>query len=243
MVPGYATNHGRRYRYYVCLTAQKRGAVACPGQTVGAERIESAVVDGLFELAGTGEPPWLQEALPPHRQDWEGLNSAEQHSILWMKIECVSWTNRTGQARIRLRARAGGPKPEELMIWVRKKAKSRQAQPVPAPLPRVTRLMALAIRFESLLRKGVVKDYSDLASLGGVSRARITQIMNMRNLAPAIQEQLLFLPAGDSPVHERFLRRMAGEKDWRRQLKMFGELQNTAADRNPSGATARSAGG
>ena len=53
--------------------------------------------------------------------------------------------------------------------------------------------------------------------------------MNMRNLAPAIQEQLLFLPARDSPVNERFLRRMAGEKDWRRQRKMFGELQITAA--------------
>src|SRR5258706_6801199 len=227
-----ATNHGRRYRYYVCLTAQKRGAVACPGQTVGAERIESAVVDGLFELAGTGEPHWLQEALPVNRQDWEGLNSAEQHSILWMKMECVSWTNRTGQARIRLRARAGGPKPEELMIWVRKKAKSRQAQPVPAPLPRVTRLMALAIRFESLLRKGVVKDYSDLARLGGGSRSRITQIMNMRNLAPPIQEQLLFLPSEDSPVHELALRRIAGESYWRRQLKMFGQLQ---MHRNPTG--------
>ena len=234
MVPGYATNHGRRYRYYVCLTAQKRGAVACPGQTVGAERIESAVVDGLFELAGTRELAWLREALPLHRQDWEGLNSAEQHSILWMKIECVSWTNRTGQARIRLRARAGGPKPEELMIWVRKKAKT-QAPSLQASLPRVTRLMALAIRFESLLRKRVVKDYSDLARLGGVSRARITQIMNMRNLAPAIQERLLFLPAGNNSVHERFLRRMAAEKDWRRQLKMFGELQITAADGNPRG--------
>jgi len=152
-----------------------------------------------------------------------------------MKIECVSWTNRTGQACIRLRARAGGPKPEELMIWVRKKAKSRQAQPVSTPLPRVTRLMALAIRFESLLRKGVVKDYSDLARLGGVSRARITQIMNMRNLAPAIQEQLLFLPVGDSSVHERFLRRMAGEKDWRRQLKLFDQLSITNTDGNPSG--------
>jgi hypothetical protein len=95
--------------------------------------------------------------------------------------------------------------------------------------------MALAIRFESLLRKGVVKDYSDLARVGGVSRARITQIMNMRNLAPAIQEQLLFLPAGDSPVHERFLRHMAGEKDWRRQLKMFDQLSITNTEGNPSG--------
>jgi hypothetical protein len=83
-------------------------------------------------------------------------------------------------------------------------------------------------------RKGVVKDYSDLARLGCVSRARITQIMNMRNLAPGIQEQLLFLPAGDSPVHERAVRRMAEEKDWRRQLKMFDQLQITAADENPS---------
>ena len=234
MIPGYATNHGRRYRYYVCSTAQKRGAVACPGQTVGAERIEAAVVDGLYDLAGTGELPWLGEALPVNREDWDGLTSAEQHSIVWMKIERVSWTNRTGQARIRLRVRAGRPKPEELMIWVRKKAKSRQARPLQASLPRVTRLMALAIRFESLLRKRVVKDYSELARLGGVSRARITQIMNLRNLAPSIQEQLLFLPAGDSPVQERFLRRIAGEKDWRRQLKMFGELPITAADGNRS---------
>jgi DNA invertase Pin-like site-specific DNA recombinase len=239
MVHGYATNHGRRYRYYVCLTAQKRGAVACPGQTVGAERIESAVVDGLYDLAGTGEPHWLREALPVNREDWDGLTSAERHSILWMKIERVSWTNRTGQARIRLRARAGRPKPEELMIWVRKKAnvssQKQQAQPVGASLPRITRLMALAIRFESLLRKGVVKDYSELARLGGVSRARITQIMNMRNLAPAIQERLLFLPAGESPVQERAMRRITEEKDWRRQLKMFGEFQTTTAYGNPRG--------
>jgi len=59
--------------------------------------------------------------------------------------------------------------------------------------------------------------------------------VGIQGLAPAIQEQLLFLPAGDRPVHERFLRRMAGEKDWRRQLKMFGELQITAADGNPRG--------
>ena len=202
MIPGYAANHARRYRYYVCSTAQKRGAVACPGQTVGAERIEAAVVDGLYELAGTGELPWLREALPVNRQDWDGLTSAEQHSIVWMKIERVSWTNRTGQARIRLRACAGRPKPEELLIWVRKKAKSAcsgqkpQAQPVHAPLPRVTRLMALAVRFENLLWKGVVKDYSDLARLGGVSRARITQIMNMRNLARSSKSSCCFCRLG-----------------------------------------------
>jgi predicted flap endonuclease-1-like 5' DNA nuclease len=34
--------------------------------------------------------------------------------------------------------------------------------------------------FEGLLQEGTVRDYADLARLGGVSRARITQIMSLR---------------------------------------------------------------
>ncbi len=52
-------------------------------------------------------------------------------------------------------------------------------------MPRITKLMALAIRLEGLMQEGVAKDYADLARLGGVSRSRITQILNLRNLAPA----------------------------------------------------------
>src|SRR4051794_7647879 len=64
----------------------------------------------------------------------------------------------------------------------------------PGRIPRVARLMALAIRFEELLRAGEVASYADLAELGHVSRARITQIMNLLLLVPDIQEQILFLP-------------------------------------------------
>jgi len=43
-------------------------------------------------------------------------------------------------------------------------------------LPRITRLMALAIRFDGLLRAGLVADQAQLARLGHVSRARMTQV-------------------------------------------------------------------
>jgi len=76
----------------------------------------------------------------------------------------------------------------------------------PDPIPRVSRLMALAIHFDGLIRQGIVRDYADLARLGGVSRARITQIMNLLNLPSWKQEELLFLDA-DSQVTERYLRR------------------------------------
>ena len=61
-------------------------------------------------------------------------------------------------------------------------------------LPRITRLMALAIHFDGLIQSGAVKNYSELARLGNVTRARMTQIMNLLMLAPGIQEELLFLP-------------------------------------------------
>ena len=90
---------------------------------------------------------------------------------------------------------------------------------------RIGCLVALAHRFEGLLRSGAVKDYAELARLGHVTRARVTQIMNLLNLAPEIQEYLLFLPAAPGRrVTERDLRRIAAEVRWDRQRAMFGSL-------------------
>lgn len=103
--------------------------------------------------------------------------------------------------------------------------------PAPVPLgrvPRIARLMALAIRFEGLLLQGEVRDYADLARLGHVTRARVTQIMNFLNLAPDIQEELLFLPpikAGRDTVKEWQLRPIAAEADWRTQRKLWHRLR------------------
>lgn len=95
-------------------------------------------------------------------------------------------------------------------------------------LPRATRLMALAIKFDCLIRDGVVRDYADLARLGYVTRARMTQVMNLLNLAPDIQEELLFLPpttTGRDPISERALRRVTAVVRWDRQKKLWREVR------------------
>ena len=61
-------------------------------------------------------------------------------------------------------------------------------------VPRVARLLALALRCEQLVAAGVIANYAALADLGHVSRARVTQILNLLLLAPDLQEALLFLP-------------------------------------------------
>lgn len=64
---------------------------------------------------------------------------------------------------------------------------------LPNRVPRVARLMALAIQFDGMLRKGVVADQSELAEICNVTQPRMTQIMNLLRLAPDIQEAILFL--------------------------------------------------
>jgi len=89
-------------------------------------------------------------------------------------------------------------------------------------VPRIARLMALALRFEHLVQSGTVRHYAELARLGQVSRARVTQIMNLLHLAPDIQEAILFLPrvhSGRDPVHLDHLQALTSILDWRVQRR------------------------
>ena len=111
----------------------------------------------------------------------------------------------------------------------RKKLQNGEALQLPPAgrVPRVSRLMALAIRFEQLLQDGVVVDQAELARLGHVSRARLTQIMNLLNLAPDIQEEILFLSRaerGRAQVNEIHLRPIVAMPNWRKQRKMWATI-------------------
>lgn len=99
-----------------------------------------------------------------------------------------------------------------------------EKQVAPGRVPRISKLMALAITFEELMRSGAVGTFAELAELGHVSPARITQVMNLLLLSPALQERLLFLPEvgrGRDPVLLNELHVAAREVRWRRQQSMF----------------------
>ena len=92
-----------------------------------------------------------------------------------------------------------------------------------SPIPRITRLMALAIRLDGLIREQTIPDYATLARRGRVTRARMTQIMKLLDLAPDLQEQILFLPLY-SRLNERHLRPIVRQIDWHDQRRLFREL-------------------
>jgi len=87
-------------------------------------------------------------------------------------------------------------------------------------VPRVARMLALAHHWRGMIRDGVVKDQAALARLVGVSRARITQVMDLLYLAPEIQEQILFLHGVTrrrDPISHRDLLAIAARPLWRDQ--------------------------
>jgi hypothetical protein len=94
-------------------------------------------------------------------------------------------------------------------------------------VPRVARLMALAICFDGLLRSGQIASYSQLASLGHVTRARVCQIMNLLCLAPDLQEALLFLTRpvrGRDPLILADLQPLTALLDWGKQRRRWQRL-------------------
>ncbi len=88
-------------------------------------------------------------------------------------------------------------------------------QPGTRPVSRAARMLALAHYVERLVEEGAVKSYADAARQLGVSRARISQILNLLNLPPRVQEGLLL---GDLHLSEQRIRRLAGRSEWEREL-------------------------
>jgi len=94
--------------------------------------------------------------------------------------------------------------------------------------PRVSKLMALAIRFDRLLTEGIVGDLSELARLTHVTQPRITQVMNLLHLAPDIQEDILHLSpveVGKDRLTERDLRPITQLQHWKEQRLAWAELR------------------
>ncbi len=97
-------------------------------------------------------------------------------------------------------------------------------------VPRITRLLALALKFEGMVRSGVVGNYTVLAQLGQVSRSRLTQVGNLLNLAPDIQEEILFLRTEEAEqlrISEASVRKLSAILEWGEQRAHWRRLRQT----------------
>jgi len=93
---------------------------------------------------------------------------------------------------------------------------------------RVAQMLALAHRLQGALDSGEYKDQAALAREFGLTRGRITKLLDLTLLAPDIQEEVLFLEAdhGVEPLTERDLHALTRHLNWGDQRREWQALRS-----------------
>jgi site-specific DNA recombinase len=196
LTTSYTQRQGQRHVYYLCRAGKKQPP-ACPQQPLSVRDLEDALRERL-ERGGSAAGTSFAQA----------VRTATYHS---------------GTRRVKVELRDENRFDFVLPVPVRRAVKRLQTGARQRPL-RITRLMALAIHLNGLVVTGKADTFRELAAAGHVSRARLSQIVQLTHLAPDIQEELLFLPPtrrGPDPLLERHLRALARLVDWEAQKQRF----------------------
>ena len=77
------------------------------------------------------------------------------------------------------------------MTTIRARFRAPRKAAAQRPVSRAARMLALAHHVERLIDAGELAGYAEAARALGVTRARLTQVMNLLLLAPEIQAQVL----------------------------------------------------
>ena len=116
--------------------------------------------------------------------------------------------------------------------------------PSPPPEPvrrpaRVAVMLALAHKIQDAIDRGVVRDRAEVARRLGLTRARVTQIMDLTLLAPDLQGQLLEVESldGVEPLHERAVRHLFRSPIWAEQREEWPGLRRELIDAKTSAAS------
>jgi predicted XRE-type DNA-binding protein len=88
------------------------------------------------------------------------------------------------------------------------------AVPDSKPISRIARMLALAHFIERQVEAGAMVDYAEAARLLGITRSRVSQVMNLLTLSPSIQVAIL---SGKYEASERQLRSVLKSVDWKEQ--------------------------
>ncbi len=135
------------------------------------------------------------------------------------RVEFAVQFSHGAKGRRRAREAPGRPDPTHAAGLAAAPTKAASAGSV----PKITRLLVLGHHFERLVREGAVKDYAEIARLTGITRARVTQIVNLTLLAPDIQEKILVRePASERLLaFERNLRQVTIKSAWSDQRRLY----------------------
>ena len=230
MIATYSAKGQWRFRYYVWQRARQNGWRTCPTKSISAKLIEESLVSQLATRLNGSIP---RGTFPVSEQDWSAFLDGEPAKLVDKLIEHIQYDGTAGVARVKLRTVSDQPDNVSTFEYALSNKRNRalpvfqphiQSQPASEPA-KLARVVALAHQMEACIRSGEAADYGELARRSQVSHERIAQIVILAQLAPDIQEYVLFLSAQHAGlISELALRNIAREPRWDRQRAQFRKL-------------------
>jgi hypothetical protein len=93
MVYSYSGKNDRRYPYYVCLNAQRKGWAVCPVKSLPARAMEESIVGQIREAQpGISDPT-----------EWEHMDRGQQVETIQAIVERIGYDGTARQVSIRFR--------------------------------------------------------------------------------------------------------------------------------------------
>ena len=88
----------KKYRYYVCVNAQKKGYAICPTRSVNAQEMEDAVYDLLpkQEINDSLLAERYRKVLEKTRERWQELTADEKHRLMKHLLREIDYNGETG---------------------------------------------------------------------------------------------------------------------------------------------------
>jgi hypothetical protein len=113
------------------------------------------------------------------------------------------------------------------VIFIENKPDTPPPKPTRKRPLRIAQMLALAHKAQELVDRQYVQSRAELARRIGFTRARISQLLDLTLLAPAIQEEILFAEAssGREGINEHALRELVQAADWEEQRRIWQEIR------------------
>ena len=213
----YTQKGNRKYLYYICLDAAKRGRKSCLTRSVTAGKIEGATLGFLRQLC---REPALSEKI------WPSLPLQEQIRRVKSVLKEADYSAKSGILGLVLQ---NDPQRHEFPLDIKelKYLPAAKKEDVKNE-PKLRQNLALAHQIEELLDSGKVNNIKQLTDHLNMSHARINQILAMTLLASPIQEDILLLENERlSDIPEYKLREITREVDWQTQRNLWDKLLQT----------------
>ena len=232
MVHTYVLKKGHhKYRYYYCSNALKRGKTECAIRYINAHALEECFEQSLrcaVKAKSLSNRPEAEAILSPI---WESLFFEEKQRIIRTLVANADFDAKTNKIGLIL---AGSTERLEFDSAIKKvhaptrEGKERQL----AKEPPIRKLLLLAHQLEQHLAQGKIKDLSQVSAWTGISQSRLSHILGLMNLSPAIQAEIMATPPGTiANLPEYKLRNIAAETSWNEQAILWQKFKQTISSK------------